>query len=161
MKKRVMVGFLILVSAVVWTHNLYRIIFRIGREDTEADVVQEAWLDQRRHVLHFGMEGRFVYRSTYRDPFRHWLGSPSKDRVKPGKKTVTRKPEKTNPKPKIRFCGIMRDAAGVLAIIESSSGELHFTQENAIVDSVRIVKIGAASIVCEYENSRYALPLAR
>jgi hypothetical protein len=55
--------------------------------------------------------------------------------------------------------GIVRDADGVLAIIEDPQGETHFARAEDVITGVKLVRIDSAHVICEFGKRKFELPL--
>jgi hypothetical protein len=59
----------------------------------------------------------------------------------------------------LRLSGIVRDASGVLAIVEDPQGEIYFAKANELIAGVKLVRIDSAQVICEFGKRQYALEL--
>jgi hypothetical protein len=161
MKKKNLVIFLLLLLALaIWSHNLYRIFVGVTQADQE--IYQTARPEAEAADLFSQANAQskvFFYQAGARDPFAHWLHEEKKPVLALPKPQIA-KVEKPEPAPPaLRFSGIVGDTAGVLAVIESPSGEIHFAKEGEIIAGVRLVTIGSQEVECEFEGKKYQLVL--
>ncbi len=159
-KKNVLVAILILLALAVWSHNIYQIVIGVTRADREMD----SPTGDENARLHDTLVAKpaplpaFVYSGAHRDPFAHWLHLEKKKKTVPIMPKV--KPAQNEPAPpRLRLSGIVRDANGVLAIIEDPQGDTHFARPEDVITGVKLVRIDSSRVVCEFGKRKFELQL--
>jgi hypothetical protein len=156
-KKSILVVILILLALAVWSHNIYQIVIGVTRADQEAG----SPMGDENVALHDTLVSKprpaFVYSSAPRDPFLHWLQLEKK--IKPAPLMPMVKAAPAEPPPRLRLSGIVRDANGVLAIIEDPQGDMHFARTDDVITGVRLVHIDSSRVVCEFGQRKFELQL--
>jgi hypothetical protein len=160
-KKNVFIALLVVLALAIWSHNLYRIFIGVTRSDQEMDEFAGRTREALPDTILFSenQQPAFVYSGAHRDPFAHWLVQPEK-KIKPVPAASPAKIVRPEPAPpRLRLSGIVRDAAGVLAIVEDPQGEIHFAKPEDVVAGVKLVRIDSARVICEFDKRQYALEL--
>lgn len=157
-KKNILVAILILLALAVWSHNIYQIVIGVTQADQEMDSPTKYESASLHDTLGAKPEPRpaFVYYGAHRDPFAHWLQSEKK--AKPFPAVLAAKTAPIEP-PQLRLSGIVRDAEGVLAIIEDPQGDTHFARAEDVVTGVKLVRIDSNRVVCEFGKRKFELQL--
>jgi hypothetical protein len=159
-KKNILVAVLILLALAVWSHNIYQIVIGVTRADQEMDAPTGNEGAGLHDTLAAKPEPRpaFAYSGAHRDPFAHWLQLEKKTKPVPMMPAV--KPAPIAPAmPRLRLSGIVRDADGVLAIIEDLQGETHFARAEDVITGVKLVRIDSSSVICQFEKLQFQLTL--
>jgi hypothetical protein len=159
-KKNVLVAILVLLALAVWSHNIHQIVIGVTRADQEMDSPTGDESVSLHDTLAPQPEPRpaFVYSGAYRDPFAHWLQLEKKTKPVPIVPAVKPAPIEPAP-PRLRLSGIVRDANGVLAIIEDPQGETHFARAEDVITGVKLVRIDSSMVVCEFGKRKFELQL--
>ena len=162
-KKRILISFLVIAALIVWSHNIYRLFVGVQSDEEVVDEVVQI-NDESPDTLLTGKEGtqHYVYQAQSRDPFKHWLllgegrkkGSPS---PKKNPQMETKKPEVEAPR--LRFCGVMEDSTGMLAIVEGSQGEVYFAKEEDVIEGVLVMNITREYMDCRFQDKTFQLSL--
>jgi hypothetical protein len=149
---------LALLAMIIWGHNGYRILrgllqageipVNISLFDWQAQVIAaENQLD----VKPFG------YRAEFRDPFKDWLHTDRNPKASTPIQKVSKPPLPALPA--LRLTGILKDAAGVLAVIEAPDGEVHFVRNSEQISGVEIIAIDSSWVECRLGTLKYRLDL--
>jgi hypothetical protein len=159
-KKNVLVAILVLLALAVWSHNIYQIVIGVTRADQEMDAPtrdESAGLHDTL-VAKPAPRPAFVYSGAHRDPFAHWLQLEKK--TKPIPIMPAAKPAPIEPAPpRLRLSGIVRDADGVLAIIEDPQGDTHFARAEDVITGIKLVRIDSSRVFCEFGKLKFELQL--
>jgi hypothetical protein len=160
-KKNVLIAILILLALAVWSHNIYQLVIGVTRADQEMDSPP----GDENVALHNTLEAKpeprpaFVYSGAHSDPFVHWLQLEKKTKPVPIMPAVKAAPIEPAP-PRLRLSGIVRDADGVLAIIEDPQGDTHFARAEDVITGVKLVRIDSSRVVCEFGKRKFELQLS-
>lgn len=149
-KKNLYVILLLMLALVIWSHNAYQIFVGVTQSDRESEILatHEQW------ELSDSMQAQpkaFVYTGSFRDPFENWL-KPAPRMPRP-RSVKIEKPAA----PRLRLSGIVRDGAGVLAMIEDPNGDIHFLKPREMVAGVKIVTIDSGSVTCAFDKEKFQL----
>jgi Tfp pilus assembly protein PilP len=164
-KKRIVISSLIVLALLVWSHNVYRIITGVRQDDDEIaqEMEQSGWELPDSVVTSSKTIDPYVYQAKTRDPFKNWLQirKPRQDRVAlaRGKPPVKQKKKVEIPPPALRFCGVLRDSSGFLAIIENPGGEVFFVRAKDEVAGVTILGIAQDRLDCRFRKRDFQLQL--
>jgi len=160
MKKRnIYVILLLMLALVIWSHNAYQIFIGVTQSDQELETLTTTNQWERSDSLAPArvQQKAFVYAATFRDPFENWL-KPEPQATPRVARPQSVQVEKPQP-PRLRLSGIVRDGAGVLAIIEGPDGEIHFLKQRESLAGVKIVRIDSGSVSCEFDQKKIHLVL--
>lgn len=161
--KKAVVPLLLILSIVIWSHNIYRVINSVFtsedesrmeeglREESDTDYLLKLNEKPREH---------FVYQANFRDPFKDWLHQ-KKEREPEKQALKVDIPIQPVRLPQIRFTGLLKDSAGHLAVIEDHLGKIHFIDVQDSVAGVVVTKISEEEIDCIYKEKKFKLKLRR
>jgi hypothetical protein len=160
-RKSVIVPVLIIISLMVWGNNAYQIFIGLTRSNEDPDRTIESHLpknldDPNASSVH---ETVFTYRGDTRDPFQpgFWPSNPT------SKNSIKRKPARqivsAPASPNLRFCGVLTDSNGRLAIIEKADGESMLVREKETAFGVVVLSIQNDHLECRFEKQSYRLEL--
>ncbi len=158
-KKTILPYLLAILALIIWGHNGYRILrgllqadeipSNIKLFDWQAQVVAaENQLDVK----------PFSYRSEFRDPFKDWLRTDLNPKPSAPIQKVSKMPLPALPA--LRLTGILKDAAGFLAVIEAPDGEVHFVRKREQISGVEIIAIDSSWVECRLGTLKYRLHLS-
>ena len=162
-KKRILISSLVIVALLVWSHNIYRLFVGVQSDEEVVDEVIQVDSGSLDSVSTESEDTKhYVYQAKCRDPFQHWLllGNNRKDGGS-SKKQIPKK-ERKQPEvevPYLRFCGVMEDSLGVLAIVEGSGGEVYFAKKKDIVEGVMVMNITREHMDCRFKEKTFQLLL--
>jgi len=161
--KKAVIPLLLVLSVLIWSHNIYRVINSVFKAEEEI-IVKNEYKEKTDtdYLLTFNSEPRnkFVYKSEFRDPFKDWLHIRNKRKEKEEAMKVDI-PIKTISLPKLRFTGLLKDDSGNLAVIEDLKGKIHFVDVNDRVAEVTITRISDHFVECTYRGKEFKLELSR
>ena len=162
-RKRLLIALLIVLSLAIWSHNAYRIIVGVGQCDDESIEGIVDFLPTSGDSLNpLSTENKpYVYQAKYRDPFRDWLrnyANPSKSKAK-GKGSDSKTKKAIVKIPSLRFCGVVQDGSGVLAIVEDPNGNVVFIRERDKIADVEIRRIARDALECQFKDQWFRLTL--
>lgn len=156
-KKNIYVLILLATALVIWSHNAYQIFIGVTQADQELETfaTNNPWERPDSLAPARVQQKAFVYAATFRDPFENWLkpAPPATPRVAKPKSVPAEKPQP----PRLRLSGIVRDGAGVLAMIEGPDGAIHFLKPQESLAGVKIVRIDSGSVSCEFNKAKFQL----
>lgn len=159
-RKNTIVFLLLLLALAIWGHNGYRMLkgLQLTSEDGVPENVDAG--EAKSDTSHTKTAGRgaFVYRADLRDPFAHWVQERKPHAAMPTHQSLPARAQAPTP-PRLRLSGIIHDARGVLAVLESPEGEIHFAKSKDVIAGVEILAIASASVTCRFAKVRYEIPL--
>lgn len=160
-KKSWLVYLLALTALVVWGYNGYHFILGIRQSDDPGLPSVSTWQPASTSGDSMQSAALFVYQANHRDPFQEWLSPPKKKIVprQPVNKKAVKKAE--IPRPQIRLIGILRDAAGPLAVLQTENRQTCFCHEQDKIDGVTLVKIDSNWVECWFGKERFRIGLER
>jgi|GEM_PF-2038400 len=157
-RKKLIVLSLIVSSLLIWSHNLYRIF--LGIKQSNEEIVEGSPLprseSQKTVRIPTGEDRHFVYSGMSRDPFKHWLQQPKKTAPPPD---IHRSKEQEAKLLLFRFSGVMRDSAGILAVIEGPGDAIYFAREKDTIEGISVLGITDSHVECQFQNTKFQLPL--
>jgi hypothetical protein len=158
-RKNIIVPVLILLSLAVWGNNAYRIFIGLTKSDggPSGDIRSNAADTSGVPVAMAKPESLFVYRNDVRDPFEPAFLRRSPDAA-PVRKP-SRKAEPQRKPPGLRYCGVVTDGEGPLAIIDGPDGESVLVRENGMVAGVSVLFIRKDRIECAFGKKKFVLEL--
>lgn len=158
MKKKNVLIILLVAAFAVWSNNIYRIITGLQQvEDTETLITPVATSSRETTANSKAQPEVFAYQAKFRNPFENWLEHKSNEVKQP---VVARGVEKVEAiPPALRFSGIVRDHANVLAIIETPDGQVFFAQPHDTIAGVKLVRIDSSSITCQFAKRVFQIEL--
>ncbi|MCI0616377.1 hypothetical protein L0244_25630 [bacterium] len=157
-KKNVLIAILVLLALTIWSHNIYQIVIGVTRADQEMGSPTGDGKVALHDTLVSKPRPAFAYSGAHRDPFAHWLQLEKKIKPVPIMPVVKAVPIEPAP-PRLRLSGIVRDANGVLAIIEDPQGETHFARAEDVVTGVKLVRIDSSRVIFEFGKRKFELQL--
>lgn len=156
-KKNALIILLIASALAIWSNNIYRIIRGLQQTDDSELPLAMTSRPAGDEASLLPTHAAFVYEAKYRDPFENWLEERSQKTKQP---VVAPRVEKVVPiPPALRFTGIVRDQADVLAIIEAPDGQVFFAQPQDTIAGVKLVRIDSSSVTCEFAKQRFRIEL--
>lgn len=150
---------LAIAALVVWGHNGYQVLVGLRQADSAGLPRVDKWLSPAVPGDSVKTAGLFSYQAEFRDPFQNWLVQPVAKKVKP--KNKPQKPVKVVQRPNIQLVGILKDAAGPLAVIEDTKRQTHFVHEKDEIDGVKILKIDSSWVECFFEREKYRVKIKK
>ena len=158
-RKTAVIPALIVLSLLIWGHNAFRIFLGIAQNDAESgdggSVVESI---NTGADTSGAQKPRFVYSEKIRDPFQPAFWPEQPGSKLPVRKTTPR-PEPKPSLPALRFCGVVRDPAGSLALVEGPDGETRLLRETESIAEVRVTAIEPGRIECEFNKEKMWLEL--
>ncbi len=161
--KKVVIPLLLVLSVVIWSHNIYRVIKSVFNAEDEI-IMEQAFEKESETEYELKRNDKprekFVYQSDFRDPFKDWLHLKKKKEPHPEalKIEIPVPPVRL---PRLRFTGLLQDSSGNLAVIEDPRGQIHFVDVNDSVSGVIITNITEQIINCKYKGKDFILELRK
>jgi len=157
--KKPIVIVLSMAAVGLWIYNGYQLLHSFLHNDkVEQENYSRDTIDKEMSNDTLSQQEVFIYRGSFRDPFRSSLLKNRPHNISEKKRKDQIIAKEITP-PGILLKGILHDKSGALAIIESPEGKTVFLRESDRILDMQIIHIEHKKLVCDFHGKKFEITL--